>query len=100
TVAGKASAAERRKAAEAHVASINESYWKHARQNWDASPITAPRLVHELKQVLPENYLVFSEGITNSKHVEMAIAPNEPGRLVKVRGGGIGPGLPGSLGAA
>lgn len=100
TAAVKAEAAERRKAAEARVASINESYWKHARQNWDASPITAPRLVHELKQVLPENYLVFAEGITNSKHIEMAIAPDEPGRLVKVRGGGIGPGLPGSLGAA
>ena len=30
----------------------------------------------------------------------MAIAPDGPGQLVKVRGGGIGPGLPGSLGAA
>jgi benzoylformate decarboxylase len=30
----------------------------------------------------------------------MAIAPEVPERLVKVRGGGIGPGLPGALGAA
>jgi benzoylformate decarboxylase len=56
--------------------------------------------MHELKQALPENALVYSEGVTNGKHVEMAIAPERPGQLVKVRGGGIGPGLPGTLGAA
>jgi len=93
-------AKDRRESAEARVAATRESYWNYARRNWDASPISATRLMHEVRQALPANYLVFSEGITNSKHVEMAIAPDEPGRLVKVRGGGIGPGLPGSLGAA
>jgi benzoylformate decarboxylase len=43
---------------------------------------------------------VFSESVTNNKHIEMALAPERPERLVKVRGGGIGPGLPGTLGAA
>jgi benzoylformate decarboxylase len=56
--------------------------------------------MHEIKRALPENALVFSEGVTNGKHLEMAIAPDAPGKLVKVRGGGIGPGLPGALGAA
>ena len=56
--------------------------------------------MHEIKQALPANALVFSEGVTNTKHVEMAIAPEQLGQLVKVRGGGIGPGLPGTLGAA
>ena len=42
----------------------------------------------------------FAEAVTNAKHMEMAIAPDEPARLVKSRGGGIGPGLPGGLGAA
>ncbi len=93
-------AAERRKAAEAHVAQVHERYWASARKNWDAQPIAGPRLMHELKQALPENALVFAEGVTNGKHVEMAVAPERPGQLVKVRGGGIGPGLPGALGAA
>jgi benzoylformate decarboxylase len=93
-------AAERRTVAEARVASAREQYWARARQGWDDAPITAPRLMHEIRQALPDNFLVFAEGITNSRHVEMAIAPNEARRLVKVRGGGIGPGLPGSLGAA
>src|SRR5262249_9496474 len=93
-------AQERRQAAEARVARIVDSYWAYARRNWDAVPITGPRLMHEVKEVLPADALVFAEGVTNSKHIEMAIAPEEPGRLVKVRGGGIGPGLPGALGAA
>jgi benzoylformate decarboxylase len=93
-------AVERRQAASARVAQATERYWAAARKNWDSAPISGPRLMHEIKQVLPDNGLVFSEGVTNNKHVEMAIAPEEPGRLVKVRGGGIGPGLPGTLGAA
>jgi thiamine pyrophosphate-dependent acetolactate synthase large subunit-like protein len=93
-------AIERRTGAEKWVGSVNESYWTAARRNWDNAPITGPRLMHEIKQALPDNGLVFSEGVTNSKHVEMAIAPDKPGRLVKVRGGGIGPGMPGALGAA
>ena len=100
TGAARDAAQARRAAAEARVASANESYWASARKNWDASPITGPRLMHEIKQALPANGLVFSEGVTNTKHVEMAIAPEVPGQLVKVRGGGIGPGLPGALGAA
>ncbi|HEV7663762.1 MAG TPA: thiamine pyrophosphate-binding protein [Chloroflexota bacterium] len=93
-------ALDRRQQAEARVAQANERYWAAARKNWDATPISGARLMHEIKRALPENGLVFSEGVTNTKHVEMAIAPTQPGQLVKVRGGGIGPGLPGSLGAA
>jgi benzoylformate decarboxylase len=100
TGAAHSDALDRRKSAEAHVAASHERYWAAARKNWDASPISGPRLMHEIKQVLPDNALVFSEGVTNTKHVEMAISPEQPGQLVKVRGGGIGPGLPGTLGAA
>jgi thiamine pyrophosphate-dependent acetolactate synthase large subunit-like protein len=94
------SARERRTGAEAWVARTHESYWAYARKRWDVTPVSGARLMHELKQALPDNALVFSEGVTNGKHVEMAIAPERPGQLVKVRGGGIGPGLPGTLGAA
>jgi benzoylformate decarboxylase len=100
TGARKEAAVERRARAEARVAQANDRYWASTRKNWDASPISGPRLMHEIKQALPENALVFSESVTNGKHLEMAIAPEAPGQLVKVRGGGIGPGLPGALGAA
>jgi benzoylformate decarboxylase len=100
TGAAATSAAERRQGAEAWVAQVHERYWANARKSWDATPISGPRLMHELKQQLPPNALVFSEAVTNGKHIEMALAPERPGQLVKVRGGGIGPGLPGTLGAA
>jgi benzoylformate decarboxylase len=100
TGARKEAAAERRATAETRVAQVNERYWASTRRNWDASPISGPRLMHEIKRALPDNGLVFSESVTNGKHLEMAIAPETPGQLVKVRGGGIGPGLPGALGAA
>jgi thiamine pyrophosphate-dependent acetolactate synthase large subunit-like protein len=83
---------ERTKAARAR-------YWEQAKKSWDATPISAPRLMHEIRQALPDDALVFAEAITNSAHLTQALMPDEPGRLVRVRGGGIGPGLPGSLGA-
>jgi thiamine pyrophosphate-dependent acetolactate synthase large subunit-like protein len=83
---------ERTKAARAR-------YWEQAKAGWDGTPISAPRLMHEIRHALPENYLIFSEAITNSAHLNAAIMPDEPGRMVRVRGGGIGPGLPGTLGA-
>src|SRR2546425_7652893 len=84
--------AERTKAARAR-------YWEQAKKSWDATPISAPRLMHEIRHALPDDALVFAEAITNSAHLTQALMPDEPGRLVRVRGGGIGPGLPGSLGA-
>jgi benzoylformate decarboxylase len=74
-------------------------YWEQAKKSWDAVPISAARLMHEIRHALPDDALVFAEAITNSAHLTQALMPDEPGRLVRVRGGGIGPGLPGSLGA-
>ena len=74
-------------------------YWEQAKKSWDAVPISAPRLMHEIRQVLPDNFLLFTEAITNQAHLSAAVEVTEPGRMVRVRGGGIGPGLPGSLGA-
>jgi len=83
---------ERNKAARAR-------YWEQAKKGWDAVPISAPRLMHEIRHALPDDSLVFAEAITNSAHLTQALMPDEAGRLMRVRGGGIGPGLPGSLGA-
>src|SRR5258708_4543543 len=48
-------ACERREAAAAHVARGNERDWAPARKNWDSSPISGPRLMHEITQALPDN---------------------------------------------
>ena len=92
-------AAERAQKIGEHTRPSRARYWEHARRTWEATPITAPRLMHEIRHALPDNFLVFSEAITNSAHLNQAIMPDEPGRMIRVRGGGIGPGLPGTLGA-
>jgi benzoylformate decarboxylase len=74
-------------------------YWEDAKANWDAVPISAPRLMHEIRHGIPDDAMVYAEAITNSAHLAAALAPTEPGRLMRARGGGIGPGLPGTLGA-
>jgi benzoylformate decarboxylase len=94
----RAAAARAEKTAE-RTRAARARYWEAAKAGWDAKPISAPRLVHEIRHALPENFLVFAEAITNQPHLHQAIMPTEPGRMVRARGGGIGPGLPGSLGA-
>ena len=92
--------------AEARAAKIGERtkaqrarYWEDAKKSWDAVPIGAPRLMHEIRHALPDDAMVFAEAITNSPHLAAAISPTGPGRMMRARGGGIGPGLPGTLGA-
>ncbi len=95
-----AQAADARAAAVAErTAAARERYRAHARAHWDDVPISAPRLMHELCTALPENALVFSEAITNQLHLVAALQPSGPEQLMNGRGGGIGPGLPGTLGA-
>ena len=80
-------------------AARRERYWQQARARWDDAPITAPRLMSELRDALPENALVFSEAGSNQQHLAAALQPNAPERLMSGRGGGIGTGLPGTVGA-
>lgn len=93
-------------AAKARAASIGERtaatrqrYQEGIRANWDQSPISAPRLMHEIEQALPQNAFVFSEAITNQAHLVGALQPSSPDQIMTGRGGGIGTGLPGTLGA-
>jgi benzoylformate decarboxylase len=55
--------------------------------------------MHELREALPANALVFSEAGTNQAHLSAALQPSAPEQLMNGRGGGIGTGLPGTLGA-
>jgi thiamine pyrophosphate-dependent acetolactate synthase large subunit-like protein len=73
-------------------------YWEAAKKSWDAVPISGPRLMHEIRQALPDDATVFAEAITNSHHLAAAMSPTSPDRMMRARGGGIGPGLPGTLG--
>jgi benzoylformate decarboxylase len=67
------------------------------RNTWDAVPISVPRLMWELANVLPPDAAVFDEAITSSAVLQRYLIPR-PGRYFRARGGGIGPGLPGAVG--
>jgi benzoylformate decarboxylase len=74
-------------------------YWEDAKKTWDRAPIAASRLMHEIRHAIPDDAMVFAEAITNAPHLAAALSPTAPGRMMRSRGGGIGPGLPGTLGA-
>ena len=51
----------------------------------------------EIADVLPHDAAVFDEAITSSGVLQRYVIPR-PGRYFRARGGGLGPGLPGTLG--
>lgn len=92
-------AEERVSAVAARTGAAREHYRTQVRAHWDDVPITGARLMHEIRDALPPNALVFSESVTNGPHLVAALEPNAPEQLLNGRGGGIGPGLPGTIGA-
>jgi benzoylformate decarboxylase len=98
--AGQAEAAAGRAAAIAErTRQARARYHEAAKKSWDSVPISAPRLMSEIREAAPPDALIVSEAITNQAHLNAAIEPSRAGRMIKTRGGGIGPGLPGTLGA-
>jgi benzoylformate decarboxylase len=91
---------ERVAAITAQTSAARERYYAGVRGAWDSTPISAARLMSEIHDALPANSHVFAEPVTNRTHFERYIQSAQPDRTTVVRGGGIGGGLPGTLGAA
>jgi len=92
-------AAKRAEKIGARTQAARHSYWQHAHERWDSVPISGARLMCEIKDAAPANALFFNEAITNATHLDRAFEPSEPEKMMRVRGGGIGGGLPGAIGA-
>jgi benzoylformate decarboxylase len=84
-------------AREQHARTV-ESYESVARSNWDAVPITVPRLMKELADCLEPRTTVYDESITSSLYLSRYLKINRPGAYFRHAGGGLGCGLPGTLG--
>jgi len=67
------------------------------RKSWDSVPISPARLMYEVASALPPDAAIFEEAISNSLVLGRYIAP-QVGRYFRARGGGIGPGMPGTVG--
>ncbi len=75
-----------------------EDVEKRLQKQWDASPMTPARALHEIAQAMPANCIVVDESITASVETTASFDFQRPGDYYAARGGGIGQGLAGAIG--
>jgi len=92
-----AGGAERVRAITAEQQNRREQALAKDRRGWDDVPISIPRLMSDLADLLPRDAVVFDEAITSSGTLARYVIPR-PGRYFRGRGGGLGPGMPGVVG--
>jgi thiamine pyrophosphate-dependent acetolactate synthase large subunit-like protein len=63
----------------------------------DQSPIAVTRLMEEIAAALPLSAAIFDESVTSGGALQRYLHL-EPGRYFRARGGGLGPGMPGTVG--
>jgi len=66
------------------------------RRSWNDTPISVPRLMGEMADLLPAETAIFDEAITASPHL-VRYMTLRPGRYFRARGGGLGPGMAGTV---
>jgi benzoylformate decarboxylase len=65
----------------------------------ERQPLSMAVFAHELARQMPEDAIVFDEALTNSPALKRHVRPNQPGGWHETRGGSLGVGIPGALGA-
>ena len=65
----------------------------------DAVPLHMSRFMEELAAALPEDAIIFDEALTNSPPIARYRPPTRTGQYFLTRGGSLGVGIPGTIGA-
>ncbi|MCW5205391.1 thiamine pyrophosphate-binding protein [Desulfobulbus sp. F5] len=65
----------------------------------DEIPLHPSRFMEELAALLPEDAIIFDEALTSSTQLTRYCPPTKPNHFFQVRGGSLGVGIPGALGA-
>jgi benzoylformate decarboxylase len=65
----------------------------------DSSPMFFSRFMEELAQQIPADTIFFDEALTNSPALTRYCPPTMPGHFFQTRGGSLGVGIPGAIGA-
>jgi benzoylformate decarboxylase len=65
----------------------------------DATPVRMSRFMEDLAPLLPDDAIVFNEALTNSAPIVRYRPPTRPGDYFLTRGGSLGIGIPGAIGA-
>ncbi len=72
---------------------------ERVQQEWDRSPISPYRVMAEVGRAMPPGAIIVGEGgSTGSPALNASIDRTEPGTFFRLRGGGLGFGLPATLG--
>jgi benzoylformate decarboxylase len=72
-----------------------------ARGRYDAVPMDPMAAVHALLQAMPSDPLVVDEAVTANRHLRaLQLHSGKPGRYFSTRGGGLGWGMPASVGVS
>lgn len=69
------------------------------KKNRDAVPLRMSRFAEELNAQLPGDAIIFDEALTHSPELTRYVLPTRPGHYFQTRGGTLGVGLPGAIGA-
>ncbi len=96
----RAAAAERCGKLAAQKAAADEAYAARRDKAWARTPVSMPRVMAELRKATPANALVVEESITASMDFAAAFEFDAADQYLGARGGGIGQGLAGAVGAS
>jgi benzoylformate decarboxylase len=65
----------------------------------DSVPLKFSRFAEELRDLLPLDAIIFDEALTSSPELTRYLIPTKPGHYLLTRGGSLGVGIPGAIGA-
>jgi thiamine pyrophosphate-dependent acetolactate synthase large subunit-like protein len=69
------------------------------KERWDMSPMSQERMMAEVAAVIPDDTVIVDDSVTTRAAVNGAIEFNRPGQVFGERGGAIGWGIGGGMGA-
>jgi benzoylformate decarboxylase len=98
TSGARARARERLAATSKAIAAEREALKAKARALGGASPVQPLALLHGIAETLPEDAIVVEEAISSAPGIRQLIRSNDPQSYFGLRGGGIGWGLPATMG--
>ena len=84
----------------AQKADDTTAYQARLAKAWARAPISMPRAMAELRKATPANAVVVEESITASVDLAASFAYDTADQYLGARGGGIGQGLAGAIGAS
>jgi benzoylformate decarboxylase len=95
----RAAAAQRNAALKALKDGETTAYRARLEKGGDRLPMSMPRVMAEIHAAVPGNAVIVDESITANLDLAKTFAFNRPGDYYSGRGGGIGQGLAGAIGA-